>query len=158
MKSRDILPLECRGLYEVCESSQDVEDYAERLEKALEAAEEELMDNQGVKSMKTVTFDLDNLEESLLACIKPMIDSVLSGEQQSVQLPFARPSHVFKYLGIDDPDIQTNGWEWDYRVYINISGVNFKLFGDGYFNLTCTFERVISDYNRTNNVDTESGN
>ena len=84
MKSRELLPLECRGLYEVCESSQDVEDYAERLEKALEAAEEELMDNQGVKSMKTVTFDLDNLKDSLLACIKPMIDSVLSGEQQSV--------------------------------------------------------------------------
>ena len=56
MKSRDILPLECRGLYEVCVSSQDVEDYAERLEKALEAAEEELMDNQGVKSMTRKEF------------------------------------------------------------------------------------------------------
>lgn len=141
MKSRDILPLECRGLYEVCESSQDVEDYAERLEKALEAAEEELMDNQGVKSMKTVTFDLDNLKDSLLACIKPMIDSVLSGEQQSVKLPFARPSHVFKYLGIDDPDIQTNGWEWDYWANITLNGVKYILYGDGYYSLTCTFER-----------------
>jgi len=119
----------------------NVEDYAERLEKALEAAEEELMDNQGVKSMKTVTFDLDNLKDSLLACIKPMIDSVLSGEQQSVKLPFARPSHVFKYLGIDDPDIQTNGWEWDYWANITLNGVKYILYGDGYYSLTCTFER-----------------
>ena len=58
MKSRIILPLECRGLDRVWESSQNVEyyvekveDYAGKLEKALEAAEEELMDNQGVKSM-----------------------------------------------------------------------------------------------------------
>ena len=91
--------------------------------------------------MKTVTFDLDNLEESLLACIKPMIDSVLSGEQQSVQLPFARPSHVFKYLGIVDPDIQTNGGEWDYWANITLNGVQYTLYGDGYYSLTCTFER-----------------
>ena len=148
MKSRDILPLGSRGLDRVWESSQNVEyyvekveDYAGKLEKALEAAEEELMDNQGVKSMKTVTFDLDNLKDSLLACIKPMIDSVLSGEQQSVQLPFARPSHVFKYLGIDDPDIQTNGWEWDYWANITLNGVQYTLYGDGYYSLTCTFER-----------------
>ena len=56
MKSRDILPLGSRGLYEVCELAQDVEDYAERLEKALEAAEEELMDNQGVESMTRDEF------------------------------------------------------------------------------------------------------
>ena len=56
MKSRELLPLECRGLYEVWESSQDVEDYAGKLEKALEAAEEELMDNQGVKSMTREEF------------------------------------------------------------------------------------------------------
>lgn len=56
MKSRELLPLECRGLYEVWESSQDVEDYAGKLEKALEAAEEELMDNQGVKSMTRKEF------------------------------------------------------------------------------------------------------
>lgn len=91
--------------------------------------------------MKTVTFDLDNLEKSLLACIKPMIDSVLSGEQQSVQLPFARPSHVFKCLGIAAPDIETNGWEWDYYADITIKRVKYTLYGDGYFNLTCTFER-----------------
>ena len=48
MKRRELLPLECRGLYEVCESSQDVEDYAERLEKALEAAEEEFMSQEPV--------------------------------------------------------------------------------------------------------------
>ena len=56
MKSRDILPLGSRGLYEVCESSQDVEDYAERLEEALEAAEEELTSNQGLKSMTRDEF------------------------------------------------------------------------------------------------------
>ena len=92
--------------------------------------------------MKTVTFDLDNLEESLLACIKPMIDSVLSGEQQRVQLPFARPSHVFKCLDIDDPDIETNGWEWDYYADITINRVKYTVYGDGYYSLTCTFERV----------------
>ena len=63
MKSRIILPLECRGLDRVWESSQNVEyyvekveDYAGKLEKALEAAEEELMDNQGVESMTRKEF------------------------------------------------------------------------------------------------------
>ena len=56
MKSRELLPLDCRGLYEVCESSQDVEDYAERLEEALEAAEEELISKRGVESMSREEF------------------------------------------------------------------------------------------------------
>ena len=92
--------------------------------------------------MKTVTFDLDNLKDSLLACIKPMIDSVLSGEQQSVKLPFVRPSQLFECLGIDDPDIKTNGWSWIYWANITLNGVKYTVYGDGYHRLTCTFQRV----------------
>ena len=53
MKSREILPLEQRGLYEVCGSAQDVQDYAETLEEALEAAEKEL---EAAKSMNRDEF------------------------------------------------------------------------------------------------------
>lgn len=91
--------------------------------------------------MKTITFNLSNLEDSLLTHIKPMIDSVLSGEQQSVELPFARPAQVFEYLGVDDPDMNTNGWEWDYYARVTVNGVKYVLSGDAYYSLTCTFRR-----------------
>lgn len=43
LESEEILPLEQRGLFSVCFSSDEVQDYAEELEKALEAAEKEIV-------------------------------------------------------------------------------------------------------------------
>ena len=43
-------------MYVSKELAQDVEDYAEQFEKALEASEEELMSNQGLKSMTRDEF------------------------------------------------------------------------------------------------------
>lgn len=44
LSSEEILPLDERGLFEVCQSSSDIQDYAEKLEQALDVAENKLIE------------------------------------------------------------------------------------------------------------------
>ena len=76
--------------------------------------------------------------------IKTGVDSVITGEKDTVKLIGARPNDVIRYLvdnhGAEFPDVDdTNGWQWDYWFYFDINGKKYCLSGDGFYQDYATF-------------------
>ena len=71
------------------------------------------------------------------------IQKVLSGEVDTIELPHARPGNVITYLesiGCEDCDeMDTNGWQWDYWLRIEMNDKKYMLSGDGYYASSATF-------------------
>lgn len=76
--------------------------------------------------------------------MKDDIDSVLSGKSKFERLLGVRPSKVINYLktldnDLDEGQLETNGWEWDFWIPISYNGKAYILSGDGYYNDTINF-------------------
>lgn len=64
------------------------------------------------------------------------IESVVSGENQEVDLYGVSPNAVTKHLesiGFKCNDIETNGWSWDFYIVARYDGKKYVAGGSGYY-------------------------
>jgi hypothetical protein len=90
---------------------------------------------------------MTDLKTIILSPAKKEIAKIANGTATSVTLEFCKPQHVLDLLQ-DNPNItfekggiDTNGWQWDYRINLIINGSPYILAGDGYYSDNCTLSK-----------------
>lgn len=88
---------------------------------------------------------ISEIEEAVKAHMKNNIQSVIEGDQKSVQLFYVRPSDVVDYMeelgGEWDEDLNPNGWSWDYWTKFTLNDETYTLSGDGFASDSALFEK-----------------
>ena len=77
--------------------------------------------------------------------MKEQIKSCVSDKDVlDVELPFVRVGDITKFLtkeyGCETDNFETNGWEWDFWLYVIIEDTKYCISGDGYYNPTIYFQ------------------
>ena len=88
-------------------------------------------------------MEKEKLKELLEETMKSDVQSVLSGENELVDLLGTCPDKIVKYLeslGVKCSDIKTNGWEWDFHIVCKLNGKKYILGGSGYYSDSIYFE------------------
>jgi hypothetical protein len=94
---------------------------------------------------------IEEIEKAVKRHMKNNIQSVIEGDQDSVQLFFVRPGDIVEYIeelgGWFNDDIDVNGWSWDYNFKVELSdehGENpqtFSVSGDGFYSNSALFQK-----------------
>lgn len=85
------------------------------------------------------------IQEAVKAHMVNNIQSVIEGDQKSVQLFFVRPSDVVDYIeelgGEWEEYLNPNGWSWDYSTTFELNEETYSLSGDGFASDSALFEK-----------------
>ena len=77
------------------------------------------------------------LREELILEMQTGIKNVIDGKEKEWSSAFLCPDDVCGYLtsiGFEEhPDIDTNGWEWDYWIHYEQDGKKWTVSGCGYY-------------------------
>ena len=76
--------------------------------------------------------------------LNEQLPSLLNREVNEIKIPFLRPDDVVMVLdkfGYEQEDMDTNGYEWTYRIYLKKGEDCLSIGGDGYYESFCCVQR-----------------
>lgn len=86
---------------------------------------------------------LETLREQIRQLMIESINQVINGTIDSIELPYIRPGDVIQYIvsigGNDCENFDTNGWQWDYWMDVELNGKVYTLAGDGFYGNSANF-------------------
>ena len=68
---------------------------------------------------------------------------VLNGTEDSVKIMYCKPDDILSYLNVECEDFDTNGYQWDYWFNVVVDGITYSVSGDGYYNNSLTFSKLL---------------
>jgi len=88
-------------------------------------------------------MEIEEVNVFLLEEMKKNIELVESGKEKTIELYHSTLSDIMNHLEangfIDNEDMDTNGWQWDFWRTVRKNGTHYQLSGSGYYGNSITF-------------------
>ncbi len=91
-----------------------------------------------------IKVSMEEIKNFIQEEMRNNIDSVIKGDKNKVLLQYAKPNDVISYvksiIGTSNYTIDSEGWQWKYKMSFDIDGKTYTLTGDGYFQDSAMFK------------------